>query len=164
MDLNTYKLEDLLLSAIKAEHESYGIYSKLAKSVKNFLLSERLNFLAHEEKKHKEFFEWIYSKNFGDKTITLPDKTIVPLPEITGDLSTTPISEILSQAMNAEKAAHDFYMSLTDKFKNSTDIPKMLEYIAAMEMGHYKILEVEKDIADRFEYFDMEWPMLHVGP
>ena len=44
------------------------------------------------------------------------------------------------------------------------DIKKMVIYIASMEMGHFKIIEIEKENAEKFEGFNMEWPLMHVGP
>ena len=53
MDLNEFKLEDLLLAAIKSEEESNKLYSKMMKKTKNGLLQDKLEFLAKEEKKHR---------------------------------------------------------------------------------------------------------------
>jgi hypothetical protein len=33
-----------------------------------------------------------------------------------------------------------------------------------MELGHYKLLEVEKESMERFEEADVYWPMMHIGP
>jgi hypothetical protein len=33
-----------------------------------------------------------------------------------------------------------------------------------MEMGHYKLLEIEKDNSLKFESYEDSWPMMHVGP
>lgn len=40
----------------------------------------------------------------------------------------------------------------------------MLIYIAEMEKGHYKLLEIEKENAEKFEAYNIEWPMMHIGP
>jgi len=69
MDLSRYSLKDLLLTALKSEIESRDLYLKLAESVKNFLLKDRLNFLAEEEKKHKILFETLFRKNFSQGKI-----------------------------------------------------------------------------------------------
>jgi hypothetical protein len=31
-------------------------------------------------------------------------------------------------------------------------------------MGHYNLLETERDSARDFEEFDDQWPMMHAGP
>jgi rubrerythrin len=164
VDLSIYSVEDLVVTALKSENEAKVAYTQLAEGVENFILKERLLFLAGEEEKHREFFERLYKKNFPDKEMLLPDESSVPLPEIQIDAENLPISEILESAMEAEVAAHDFYNSLADRFDEQPDIKKMLLFIASMELGHYKILEIERDNAKRFEDYDSEWPMMHVGP
>ena len=164
MDLSKYSVEDLLLSALKSEVDSKEVYLKLAESVKNFFLKDRLKFLAGEEEKHRIFLESLFKKSLPGKDIKLPEKTPVPLPEIKIADETLPISEILLNAMDAEKAAQDFYSSLSERFKEETEVKKILQYFASMEMGHYKILEVERNNALEFEQFDQIWPMMHAGP
>lgn len=164
MDLSIYNVEDLILAAIKSEIDSKDAYSKLAASVENFMLKDRLKFLAGEEEKHRAFFERLYKKNFTDKQIVLPEESPVPLPQIKIDTENMPMSEILESAMQAEKAAYDFYKGLSDRFNGLPEVKKMLLYIASMEMGHYRLFEIEQENAKKFEDFDAEWPMMHVGP
>lgn len=66
--------------------------------------------------------------------------------------------------MQAEKAAHDFYISIAEKFNENKKIKNMILYIAQMEMGHYKLIEIEKENAEKFEAYNIEWPMMHIGP
>ncbi|MCX7784728.1 MAG: ferritin family protein [candidate division WOR-3 bacterium] len=164
MNLTIYSLKDLLVTALKSEVESRNIYTRLAESVENFLLKDRFNFLASEEEKHRAFFENLFKQKFPQRKISLPKKSPVPLPQINFDEKNFVISEILLSAMKAEKAAYDFYTKLTKRFKDSPEIQKMLHYIASMEMGHYRILELEKENAEKFESHDIEWPLMHVGP
>ncbi len=164
MNIEIYNLEDLILTAIMSEIESKNVYSKIANTVKNFMLKDRFRFLAGEEEKHRKFFEWMFKKNFPDKKIVLPEKTPVPLPEIKIDTENLPLSDIMESAMQAEWAAHNYYNRIAAKFDKKPEVKNMLLYIASMEMSHYRILEVERENALRFEDFDAEWPMMHVGP
>jgi rubrerythrin len=164
MNLDNYKLEDLFLSAIKSEVESNMVYSDLAKKIKNGLIQDKLDFLAKEEEKHKIFLEETYLNHFPDKKIILPKETPVPLPEIKIDDEDIPLSKILNRAMEAEMAAHDFYKSFADRFENGTKLNHTLKYFSDMELGHYKLLEVEKESMERFEEADVYWPMMHIGP
>ena len=164
MDLSTYSLEDLLLTAIKSEIDSNTIYTKLSKHVKNGLLKDKLAFLAKEEEKHKIYIESLFKRQFPQKPINIPQKTAVPLPEITITDESTPLSKILQQAINAEHAAQDFYQSLAQRYTDDQQIHHTLIYFADMERGHYKILEIEKESMERFEAADVYWPMVHVGP
>lgn len=163
MDLSAFSLEDLLLSALKAEIESRDIYKKLADDIKNSLLKDRLKFLSEEEEKHRVFFEMLFKQRFQGKEIVLPEKTPVPLPELKIEEENLPISEIFWIAMQAEMAAHDFYNKLAEHFTDDPPVKKMLLYIATMERGHYKLLEIEKENAEKFEAYDVEWPMMHIG-
>jgi rubrerythrin len=164
MDISTYSKEDLILTAMKSEIESKDVYAQLAGSVENFMLKDRLEFLAGEEEKHRTFFEWMFKKEYPDKEIRLPDKSPVPLPRVRIDTEQVQLSDILSDAMQAEMAAHDFYTELSEQYDRDPEVKVMLLYIAHMELGHYKILEVEKSNTEKFEDFDFEWPMMHVGP
>ena len=163
MDLNNFELEDLLLAAIKSEQESNKLYSKMMKKTKNGLLQDKLEFLAKEEEKHREFIEEIYMNHFPEKNLKIPDQTPVPLPEVkfTDDM---PLSILLKEAMSAEQSASDFYKRLAGRFEEGTKINNTLLYFSDMEIGHYKILEMEKQSMERYEEDDVYWPMVHAGP
>ncbi len=163
MNLDNFELEDILLSAIKSEVESNKLYTKMAKKTKNGLLEDKLNFLADEEEKHRAFIEEIYQNHFPDRQLKLPAKTPVPLPEIEYN-EETPLSKLLKQAMEAEASASKFYRSLAGRFEEGCKIYNTLLYFSDMEIGHYKILEMEKESMERFEEGDVYWPMVHVGP
>ena len=163
MDLSRFELEDLLLAAIKSEEDSKQLYSKMAKKTKNGLLEDKLEFLANEEEKHKLYCEDIYRNHFPNKELILPKKSPVPLPEIEFT-SDTPLSKLLKEAMEAEQSASDFYKSLAGRFEEGSKLHNTLLYFSDMEMGHYKILESEKESMERFEEGDVYWPMVHVGP
>ena len=163
MKLNGFDLEELLLAAIKSEIDSNNLYLNISKKTKNGLLSDKLKFIANEEKKHKLFIEDIYKNHFPRKKILIPNKSPVPLPKIsiTDDMS---VSKLLKIAMDAEHIASDFYKSLSDYFEKESKLHNTLLYFSDMENGHYKILEIEKESMDRFEEADVYWPMIHAGP
>ena len=164
MDLSRFNLEELLLAAIKSEVESKSLYSKMAKRTKNGLLQDRLAVLLKEEEKHRLFVEDIFRNHFPEKTIKLPKKTPVPLPDIGLIDLDMPLSKLLQKAMDAEKSSRDFYKSLASRFEQGSKLNNTLMYFSDMEFGHYKILEMEKQSMERFEEADVYWPMMHVGP
>jgi rubrerythrin len=165
VDLKKYTLEELLLAAMKSEIESYMVYTRIAKQVKNGLLKDKLKFLAKEEEKHRTFIEQVYKAKFPKKKITIPKTTPVPLPQLVVPEEDTPLGAVLKNAMHAEQAAYEFYQALSAQFtKNDTMIRNTLSYFADMELQHYKILEIEKESMDRFEEADVYWPMVHTGP
>lgn len=163
MDLSKYSMDDMLLAAIKSEVSAIEVYATLAEGVKNAFLKDKLNFLAGEEKKHQEKLESMYGENFPGKEVVLPKESPVPLPEIMFPDEGVPLSRILESAMGAEMAANEFYKSLSELFEDP-NTKATLTYLAAMEMGHYKLLEIEKEYAERFEDFDEYVPMMHAGP
>jgi len=164
MDLSKFTLADLLLAAVKSEIKSQEIYTRLALRVRNAFLQERLNFLALEEKKHQQALENIFRQRFPGRDIVVPDHPVVPLPEIRFGDELVPLSEIIAQAMKAEQAAHDFYLQLADRFGDDFEKKNLLLYFSMMEMGHYKLLELEKSNLERLEEFGQEQEMIHVGP
>ena len=162
MDLHQYSLKDVLLAAVKSEVESGRIYTILAERVKNAFLKDRLTFLAREEEKHRVFIEGLFTKKFPESRIVLPEETVVPLPIVEIPDESVPLSIVFESAMDAEKASSEFYQQLAHEFDDL--VKKTLVYFAAMEMNHYKILEAEYKTMKRFEDFDIEWPMMNVGP
>ncbi|HVQ01705.1 MAG TPA: ferritin family protein [Candidatus Thermoplasmatota archaeon] len=164
MDLKKYSLEELLLAAMKSEVESHAVYTKIAHTIKNGLLKDKLEFLAKEEEKHRLFIEQVYKKKFPKKIIMLPGTTPVPLPELRIPDEEASLGSVLLSAMNVEQAASEFYKGLSKLFTDDATIRNTLAYFADMELTHYKILEIEKQSMDRFEEADVYWPMVHAGP
>ena len=164
MDLSNFDLEELLLAAIKSEVDSNNMYTKMSKKTKNGLLQDKLLFLAKEEEKHRLFIEEIYMNHFPEIKVILPKKSPVPLPEIKITDEEMPMSNLLDSAMQAEKFASEFYKSLAGRFEESTKIYNTLLYFSDMEIGHLKILKMEKESMERFEESDVYWPMVHAGP
>lgn len=156
-------MDTLLLSAIKSEVESHGVYSLLAGRVKNALLKERLNFLAGEEARHRHILQGIFKEKFPDQDLELPEKSPVPLPRVIISDELMPLNEIFQMAMDAEKAAYDFYQGLAERFEED-DLVNVILYVARMELGHYELLKVESESLERFEEANIHIPFIHEGP
>ncbi len=163
MNLDKFSVQELLLTAMKSEIDSKKTYLDLNERVKNALLKDKLTFLAEEEEKHKKLIEEIFQNHFPEEKIKIPEESVISMPEIKVT-EKTPISKVLEKAMESELFAHDFYNSLSKRFEKDTKICNTLQYFAVMEMGHYKLLELEKESMQRFEEADMYWPMVHAGP
>ena len=164
MNIARYTLESLFLAALRSEVDSNAVYTALADRVRNAVLKDRLKFLAGEEEKHRAILEKAYSNNFPDKSLMIPEKSPVPLPEVNVSDESMRISEVLLAAMEAEKAAEEFYKEFSKRFDKGTELRKTLEYFAMMEEGHYEILNVERNNSLEFENYDEYWPMMHSGP
>ena len=65
-----------------------------------------------------------------------------------------PVSDVFASAMEAELAAHQFYNSFAERFESDSDMKKTLLYFASMEVGHYKILEAEKENFEKYDDYD----------
>ncbi len=165
ININEYTMDELILTALKSEIDSQEIYNRLAEKTKNIMLKDRFEFLAGEEVKHRDYLEDLYNGKFPDRKLTIPEESPVPLPEITleGDPS---LPEVIKQAMEAEKAAAEFYRGMADSFegKDLQAVKKTLHYFAQMEEGHYDLLKTEREKAEEFETRDETWDMIHIGP
>lgn len=164
MDLSKFDEHTLLLAALKSEIDSREVYQQIADKVKNALLKDKLRFLASEEEKHRKIIEGVYREAFVGKELQIPEKSPVPLPQIAISDEMMAISEVFSMAMNAEMAAYDFYYELAKLYEDNPTLKKTVEYVATMEMGHFKLLEIEKNNMEQFEDFDVYSPMVHAGP
>ena len=164
MDLSEFDEGTLLLAALRSEIDSKLVYQQFADRVKNALLKDKLNFISAEEEKHRSVIEGVYRERFPNKEIAIPENSPVPLPEIKITDEMMPLSEVFSMAMNAETAAYEFYQQLAGLYKDQPRLNKMIAYVASMEMGHYRLLEIEKDNMERFEDFDVYLPHVHAGP
>jgi rubrerythrin len=164
MDLKNYEMDDLLLTAIKAEAEAEELYNKLAEKVKGSYVKDKLRFIANEEVKHREFLESVFKVSYPGREIIIPPRSEVPLPDIVIPSGQVAASEIMIKAMEAEKAASDFYLALSEMFSGDDDTRRTLIYLSSMEMGHFNLLEIEKDRLEAEEDYNFEWEMMHVGP
>jgi len=149
----------LLGQAIRSEMDARSFYTALAGGIKNLLLKERLLFLASEEEKHEGFLRGLYRNRFGEEP-AVPETTPVPSPRYVPGEKTL-ISDLLAGAMEAEKAAEEFYLNLSNLL--SGEEKALLEYLALMERGHYYILEAEREMALHFEEYEAVNPLFHIG-
>jgi rubrerythrin len=164
MDLDKFSNEQIFLAGIKAETEAKAIYTALAKGIDNAYMKDKMLFLASQEEKHRKGLIRLYKKETKKKDVKVPDETPVPLPSIKPPGKDTLVSEVIASAMNAEKMAEDFYTSFAHRFPTGSEQAYLLLYFASMEKGHYQLLENERTLMEKEEYYDNSFPMMHVGP
>jgi len=148
-EFSQLSVRQLLEMASRAEMDANRIYSDLSNSLKNPLLKEKFQWLAFEEKKHKESLEKLFFTLIGEEKMVIPDKAdeaLLPAINITPSSS---LVEILYQAMKAEEAAGDFYLSLAQKVTHPQQ--KILKYLSHVEHSHYTMLKSEYLMAQEFE-------------
>ncbi len=139
----------LLEMAARAEIDANRIYSDLSHSLKNPLLKEKFQWLAFEEIKHKESIEKLFQTLFKEEKMAIPDKAEEALLPSLIFTPTTPLVEILYQAMKAEEAAGDFYLSLAQQVSDPQK--KIFKYLSHVEHSHYTLLKSEYLMAQEFE-------------
>jgi len=164
MDLSKFKMEDVLLAAIKSEIEAKEVYDKLSRTVRTAHFKGRLEFLAQEEAKHKETLEGLFKDLCPGKQVRLPKKTPVPRPVVVVENKSPFVSVVLEGAMRAEKDSKDFYDSMARLFDDDVAVREIIESLARMEAGHYRFLEQEIERVKHEEDFVIDWPMMHSGP
>lgn len=165
MNLRGFDLDMLLAVAIEAEIESQRVYRHLARRSNRFMLRDRFNFLVQEEAKHETFLREVFGKTFPHRDLDIPERMSVRLPKVRYS-DDTPASEIIEQAMEAERATEDYYLSMADLLapEGNDELVKGLKYLANVERSHYHVLESELDSARISEDYDSYWEMMHVGP
>lgn len=165
MDIGDVGFDVLLGVAVRAEVDSRGVYEHLSRRARNFVAKERFAFLAEEEKKHEEFLRKLFKRLYPDCEMRIPEDLRVPLPAVVYDDS-TPVTDIIEQAMKAERGARDFYLSMARmaEAEGNTELSVWLNYLANMEKSHYFVLEGELEMARNFNEFDTYWEMMHAGP
>lgn len=149
INVSTASVKSLLGMAVRAEIDSEKIYSEMAGKVKNPLLKEKFSMLSFEENKHIKILKKLFEILFDEFEIQIPDKTDETLlPSIKTEPSTS-LVDILYQAMEAEKAAQDFYVSLSKRFDSPQK--EILGYLGNVEKSHFEMLKSEYALAQEFE-------------
>lgn len=162
--LAQYGMDELLLTGLRSEIDAARVYARLGKRVENAFLRDRLKFLAREERKHRDGLRKMFGQLYPNRELKIPKQTVVPLPEIEIRDEAMPLSDVLVSAMKAEQAAYLFYKEVAALFHDRPEQKNLLFYFAAMEQGHFKLLEGEKAVLDRLEEWGGEQQMIHVGP
>jgi len=157
LNLKDYHLDDLLYAAIRSEKESQRVYSAQARKSKNVFLRYKFSFLAREEEAHEVILERLFRKLFPDRELQIPESSPIPLPDFQDMDPDIEIPDMLERAMDVELAAHDYYLSLRGITGSESDVGLLLEYLASMELGHYRLLEIERNNQVINEEFEEYW-------
>ena len=155
-------IEQLLKIAIKSEINAAETYKKMADKTKIVFLKDKLNFLANEEIGHRNLLEKLFKTKFSQEPLKLDVDMEKPLPKvtITDDML---ISDMLTQAMETEKKASEFYKELELKLEEEEE-KSMARYLSHMEESHYYLLKSELELSYNFDLYDQVHMMMHVGP
>lgn len=167
IDVSSLSVEKALQMALKSEIESEEIYKKLKSMVNNFILKDKLKFLASEEKKHQKILEDLYQKMFKGNECSAAEKSFFPRLSIVLKEEKSSVIDLLESAMEAEKVSEEFYDDLSEEVEERS-VQEILQYLTSMEHGHYSLLKGEYDLCVRDEAYyerdDFQYDMVHVGP
>ena len=145
--------------AVRSELDSKKIYEKMAEKTSNFVLKDKLRFLAKEEEKHRKILENMFNKLYPDEDLKISEKSLVPKI----DVESAEIPELLEKAMESERIEEKFYRDLAEK----SEYKNILLYLADVEKGHHAILEAEHNMIMQYpDYYNKNWDtdMIHLGP
>jgi len=148
-EFSQLSVRQLLEMASRAEMDANRIYSDLAHSLKNPLLKEKFQWLAFEERKHTESLEKLFFTLFREEKMVIPDKADEALLPSINFTPSSSLVDVLYQAMKAEEAAGDFYLSLAQRVSGHQQI--FLKYMSHVEHSHYTMLQSEYLMAQEFE-------------
>jgi rubrerythrin len=126
--------------AIKSEQEAYEFYMDLARLVGDKEAKDTLEFLAREEKGHKEYLLKYRQTGFAGEFRTAVDYKVaehLTKPDINKDIRTQDVYLI---AANRELNASHFYQGLAE-LHAAGEIREMLLRMASEELRHKEKME-----------------------
>jgi len=142
------KLEEMFLFAIQWEINDNKTYLDLTERVERPFLKGKLKLLAEEERKHRATLEEMYKVYYPGKDIVIPPDLKGPEMNVTF-MNENQLVKILETAMEYEKEAEKYYLSMAEKLSDDLETSATLTYFAAMEATHYELLRTEKEQIER---------------
>ena len=166
LDVTSLTIEQALAISMNSEIDSERVYKKLEEKVHNFVLKEKMAFLISEEKKHQKIIRALFDRLAPNQEMKLSEQRIYPGLHIAME-ETASVIDLLELAMDAEKAAEEFYDRLSQEAEER-GVQEILQYLASMEHSHYFLLKGEYDLCMRDESYyerdDFQYDMVHIGP
>ena len=142
-------IDKLLGYALKAEIDSDRIYTEMSNRVKNPLLVQKFRILAYEEQKHKSVLKNLFRSMYPGDTPEVPEKVDAKLLPAVIIRPSSDLTDILRQAMAAERSAQAFYANLAKRVDPGRK--KVLGYLSKVERSHFLMLRSEYAMARQFE-------------
>lgn len=141
--MSTKDLGDILGLAITKEQEAFDFYMDLRKIAADKQAKDALEYIAGEEKKHKEFLMSYRDKGAGDaglKPGTAVDYKIAEHLEAPEPKQGMEQKDVYLIAAHREKNAHEFYLSLAAVHPEG-EAKNVLLKIADEELKHKEKME-----------------------
>lgn len=141
--MGTTDLGDVLGLAITKEQEAFDFYMELAKIVADKQTKDALEYIAGEEKKHKEFLIGYRDKGTGGgafKPGTVVDYKIAEHFQAPEPKPGMEQKDVYLLAAHREKGAHEFYLSLAAVHPDG-EVKNVLLKMAEEELKHKEKVE-----------------------
>ena len=137
------RVSDIIEIAIKREEDAYDFYMDIHSKVADADIKNTLEFIAGEEKKHKEFLVNYRDGGFGATALRMSDvvdyKIAEYLEEPEVDENSKP-EDVYLVASHRELRSHRFYTELANLHADG-DLQEMLLKMANEEMKHKEKME-----------------------
>ena len=147
---------DALATAIYNEQSAFDFYTDLASAIKNQSGKRKFEFLAADEKRHRELLEAYYTKVTGGKEFPFDPAKVNTIKVEVRDNTTA--AEALDIGIKAERGAYEFYSKSAEETRDP-DAKKMFLMLAEQEDRHYNLLTAEKQaLTGQFYWFDLDTP------
>jgi rubrerythrin len=137
------RVSDIIEMAIKREEDAYDFYMDIHSKVADADIKNTLEFIAGEEKKHKEFLMNYRDGGFGATALRMSDvvdyKIAEYLEEPEVDENSKP-EDVYLVASHREHRSHHFYTELANLHADG-DLQEMLLKMANEELKHKEKME-----------------------
>ena len=141
--MNDKKVAEVIDISIKREEEAYRFYMDIFGKVHERAAKDTLEFIAGEEKKHREFLVRYRDGGFGVQALRMNDPVEYKIAEY---LEEPPVAEDMRSedvylvAAHREMRSHDFYTGLA-RLHPQGELHTMLLKIASEELKHKEKME-----------------------
>jgi rubrerythrin len=160
------KAEKSLSMAYKSEEESIHVFEKLKEQINNFVLKDKLNFLINDEKKHQKVLHELFRNMYHGKELPISHDSRIPWMAIAIQEEIS-VCDLWGLTLGVKRNSVRYYDYLSKEFEDGR-AREIFQYLAAMEHGHYFMLEGEYQLCLRdvmyYEHEDFQYRQIHFGP
>ncbi len=134
---------EIIEIAIKREEEAYDFYMDIHAKVAETAVRETLNYIADEEKKHREFLVKYRDGGFGVDTLRMNDPIEYKIaehleePEVKADMRS---EDVYLVAAHRENRSYHFYTDLAGLHPDG-ELNELLLKVASEELKHKEKME-----------------------
>ena len=147
---------EILELAIYDEQAACDFYLNLSGQIKNPSGKKKFEFLAKDEKRHRDLLEGEYNKENGGKRFKFDAEKRKEIEVKVDDQSSA--SDALDLAIQAERGAYKFYVGASEKIETQAS-KKMFLKLAEEEDKHYNLLAAERQaLSNNFYWYDYDVP------